>query len=69
MSNMSYCRFQNTLQSMRDCNNALVDAEDLLDLDLSCEEMSAFTAMFNLMESMMEDMDRLRNVEDENNED
>jgi hypothetical protein len=32
MSNMSYCRFHNTLQDLRDCN------EHLFDDDLSEEE-------------------------------
>lgn len=35
MSNMSYCRFQNTLQDLRDC------FEHLQDDDLSYEERQA----------------------------
>ena len=29
MSNMSYCRFQNTLTDLRDCQNALFEGEEL----------------------------------------
>ena len=29
MSNMSYCRFQNTLQDLQDCYNHIDDARDL----------------------------------------
>ncbi len=29
MSNMSYCRFQNTLGDLRDCKEALDDEDDL----------------------------------------
>lgn len=47
MSNMSYCRFQNTLQDLRDCKGALDEGDgedhDPADLDgtLSEEETSA----------------------------
>ena len=30
MSNMSYCRFENTLNDMRDCLNALHDEEIIM---------------------------------------
>ena len=29
MSNMSYCRFQNTLEDLEDCREAIYDIEDL----------------------------------------
>ena len=31
MSNMTYCRFQNTLQDLRDCYNVLDETDDLSD--------------------------------------
>ena len=34
MANMSYCRFQNTLQDLRDCYNALIDDQELSDEEL-----------------------------------
>jgi len=33
MSNMSYCRFENALRDLRDCDNALWD-EDLSDAEV-----------------------------------
>jgi hypothetical protein len=32
MSNMSYCRFQNTLSDLRDCEEALDETNNLEDL-------------------------------------
>ncbi len=42
MANMSYCRFQNTLQDLQDCYDNMDDE------DLSPEEMSARTRMIKL---------------------
>ena len=46
MSNMSYCRFQNTLSDLRDCQDALreQDLEDVLK-DLSIDEQRAAKAL------------------------
>ena len=41
MSNMSYCRFQNTLSDLRDCNDHLTD-------DLSNSEQVARERILNL---------------------
>jgi hypothetical protein len=41
MSNMSYCRFQNTLADLRDCEEALNERGNLDDLDLSEGELKA----------------------------
>ncbi len=40
MSNMSYCRFQNTLRDLQDCLDALCDIEGNLS-ELSKEEARA----------------------------
>ena len=42
MSNMGYCRFQNTLQDLDDCYDHLMDD------DLSDEEKSARKRLFKL---------------------
>lgn len=42
MSNMSYCRFQNTLGDLRDCY------DNLFDSDLSEEEARARRELINL---------------------
>jgi len=44
MSNMSYCRFQNTLNNLRDCADALEEIDDNL-AELSKEEAKAATAL------------------------
>lgn len=33
MSNMSYCRFRNTLSDLQDCEDALRDGEEIDDVD------------------------------------
>ena len=43
MSNMSYCRFRNTLLDLHDCLNALEDGEEL-----SKPEYESCVGMFNL---------------------
>ncbi len=43
MANMSYCRFQNTLEDLRDCYDAMYDIDGLND-----EEKKAFESMVEL---------------------
>lgn len=47
MSNMSYCRFQNTLDDLRDCEEALQDIGDNL-AELSKEEFRAANSLIKL---------------------
>lgn len=47
MSNMSHCRFQNTLDDLRDCREALSDSLDPL-ADLSEEEAKAARNLIKL---------------------
>jgi hypothetical protein len=49
MSNMSYCRFRNTLQDLQDC----LDSMD--DNDLSPEEEKAKTRLIRLCERIASD--------------
>ena len=54
MANMSYCRFQNTVQDLQDCYNAIEEALEYGEpMDLSDDEQRAFQRMFNLMEDTM----------------
>lgn len=39
MTNMNYCRFQNTLQDLRDCHEVMFDENEIE--DLSSEEARA----------------------------
>ena len=48
MSNMSYCRFQNTLGDLRDC-------EDALDEELSPDEARARRLLIELCARIAED--------------
>lgn len=62
MSNMSYCRFRNTLNDLEDCVYALED----IDLkDLSDEELWAAKRMRNLCEEYIELFDSVERGEDE----
>lgn len=49
MSNMSYCRFRNTLQDLRDCY------ENMDDTDLSAEEKRARRALLKLCDQIASD--------------
>ena len=54
MSNMSYCRFQNTLSDLKDCFNSMSDfstKEEWLK-SLSNEEKRAAEKMLNLCEDI-----------------
>ena len=63
MSNMSYCRFQNTSLDLRDCVEAMREAYDLPELDLSREELSSLKWMRRLCEEFLEESERLLNAE------
>ena len=66
MANMSYCRFQNTVQDLQDCFNAIGEALDNGEpMDLSADEQRAFERMFNLMEDMMLLMEQATEAEEE----
>ena len=49
MSNMSYCRFQNTLYDLQDCANAIEMGESTGE-DISSSELSALMEMRDLCE-------------------
>lgn len=49
MGNMSYCRFQNTLQDLRDCY------ENMDDTDLSDEEKRARRSLLKLCDQIADD--------------
>ena len=51
MSNMSYCRFQNTLKDLRDCVDALEEIGDNL-AELSKEEARAATELIAICQEI-----------------
>ena len=59
MSNMSYCRFQNTEKNLRDCLNAMRKASSISAMDLSNDEYEAFQEMTSLVLHLRIEADRL----------
>ncbi len=53
MANMSHCRFQNTLEDLRDCYDNLDDS------DLSEEEAKARKRLVKVCQSIVDDYDFL----------
>ena len=51
MSNMSYCRFQNTLRDLKDCLDALCDIDGNLS-ELSTEEARAADSLILVCEEI-----------------
>ena len=48
MSNMSYCRFENTSNDLRDCVDAMEEAYSIDEMDLSESERAAMDHMVKL---------------------
>ena len=65
MSNMSYCRFQNTFQDLRDCVQEMDDAYNIKDMELSEDEARAMKQMYSWCERFIENFDRLEEMSTE----
>ena len=52
MTNMSYCRFQNTLEDLRDCAEYILSGEDDDGEELSREEERARQHMIKLIRKL-----------------
>ena len=72
MSNMSYCRFENTANDMRDCVNAINDALDnnvafheFINSLSSRYEASAFRNLYQLAAQFVARYDELHESENE----
>jgi len=66
MPNMSYCRFQNTVQDMEDCFNAMAEAVDAEEpMQLSNDEQRAFQRMYDMLQDLQDTMDSVTEMEDE----
>jgi len=57
MSNMSYCRFENTLNDLRDCAYAIGEWDGEESGELSSSEKSALENMVIVMEGIISDGD------------
>ena len=64
MANMSYCRFENTSQDLRDCVNEMDESYTLSDMDLSQSELDAMKWMGTLCKRFLENLERLENAEE-----
>lgn len=65
MSNMSYCRFENTSSDLSDCVYAMEEASDLPELRLSPTELQSMKWMRELCEKFLEESERLLDNESE----
>jgi hypothetical protein len=54
MANMSYCRFRNTLEDLRDCRRALSEMGDF-EKELTEEEADAAKRLFKLCRELADD--------------
>lgn len=54
MSNMSYCRFRNTAQDLRDCKDVLEEGVDFMKKDLDNEEMYAAIEIIEMAREISE---------------
>ena len=55
MSNMSYCRFRNTLMDLQDCINT-IESGELTDEGIDSSELSALMEMRDLCEYFVENL-------------
>ena len=59
MPNMSYCRFENTVNDMNDCLNAIEDREVN---DLSDYELRALKDFLELGQTIVDNEDEIRRI-------
>ena len=59
MPSMSYCKFENTSIELTQCVDAMENANDIEDLDLSSYEQDAFREMYTLCKAYINEFDRI----------
>jgi hypothetical protein len=59
MPSMSYCMFENTSIELSQCVDAMENANDIEDLDLSSYEQDAFREMYALCKAYINEFDRI----------
>lgn len=57
MSNMSYCRFSNTLHALRDCQSFMIEFVDVDDAagEIGSEEFKAMKSLIKLCKAIAEE--------------
>ena len=63
--NMSYCMFENTMNDLRQCVQAMEGAESVSELDLSRTEQRSYEYMRELCQNFLDEADRLETMQDE----
>ena len=61
--NMSYCMFENTMNDMRQCLEAMDAAENMAELDLSRTEKRSYDLMREYCENFLNIAERLDHAE------
>jgi len=64
MSNMSYCRFHNTLLAFKDCFNEMEDVRCFADMKLSEDETRAMYRLASYARLYLERFDELQQEEE-----
>ena len=54
MANMSYCRFENTLEDLDDCRGEMTHCNSLKDMDLTARELSSLEMMVECCSEIVE---------------
>jgi hypothetical protein len=63
--NMSYCMFENTMNDLRQCVQAMEGAESFSELDLSRTEKNSYEYMRELCQNFLDEAERLEQAESE----
>jgi Ran GTPase-activating protein (RanGAP) involved in mRNA processing and transport len=61
--NMSYCMFENTMNDLRHCVEAMDNADSMSELDLSRTEKAAYEYMRELCQNFLDCAERLEQEE------
>ena len=63
MPSMTYCMFENTEGELSQCVEAMEQAENIDELDMSDYERASFNRMWRLCRTFLADHERLLNAE------
>jgi hypothetical protein len=62
MPSMSYCKFENTVLEMRQCLEAVENADSLDNLDLSQYEQESLPRLYSLCKKFAKEFERIHPV-------
>lgn len=63
--NMSYCMFENTMRDMRQCLEAMDEAETLKELDLNRTEKNSYVLLREFCQNFLDIAERLDETEND----